>query len=164
MLQNPTRRCFSRAFSMRLNRLVNHGELNDTTGTRGWKGATGEKSFRFWRIIITQWFHVINSIPPRCFDIICHSDVAESAEIPTCCKWAIELRDSNIFSLVAYTRNKVILSSWIIRGRFLETGVNVRIPFANATEINRELEIKDTRGLWLAYNRIIKSIIKFIKK
>lgn len=28
------RSCFSRAFSMRLNRLVNHGELNDTTDTR----------------------------------------------------------------------------------------------------------------------------------
>lgn len=26
---------------MRLNRLVNHGELNDTTDIRGWKGQGG---------------------------------------------------------------------------------------------------------------------------
>lgn len=141
MLQNPTRRCFSRAFSMRLNRLVNHSELNDTTGTRGWKGIAGEKSFRFWRIIITQWFRVINSIP-CCFDIICHSDVAESAEIPTCCKWAIELRDSNIFSFSSHIR-EIKLSYLIIRGRLLETGANVSISHVHVTKINIKLEIKN---------------------
>lgn len=89
------RRCFNRAFSMRLNRLVNHGELNDTTDIRGWKGGGnhgvwGGGGRREELQVLTDyyntvWFRVINSIP-RCFDIICHSDVSESTEISTCCK------------------------------------------------------------------------------
>jgi len=57
MLQNPTRRCFSRAFSMRLNRLVNHGELNDTTGTRGLVGGRGGEELQ----VLTDYYNTVVS-------------------------------------------------------------------------------------------------------
>jgi len=42
---------------MRLNRLVNHGELNDTTGTRGLVGGRGGEELQ----VLTDYYNTVVS-------------------------------------------------------------------------------------------------------
>lgn len=120
-LQNRTRWFPSRHSLCQLNRLVNHGELNDTTD-----GGGG--SFAFWRIIITQWFRVINSIMPYCFGIIRYFNVLEFIGIPAYCKWDIRLYNTISFirefcRIFQKTRNIELSEKRALRIPFWSTSV-----------------------------------------
>lgn len=70
---------------------IHYASLIDSSITANWMIQLTGGSFTFWRIIITQWFRVINSIMPYCFGIIRYFNVHEFIEIPAYCKWDIRL-------------------------------------------------------------------------
>lgn len=68
---------------------IHYASLIDSSITANWMIQLTGRSFTFWRIIITQWFRVINSIMPYCFGIIRYFNVLEFIGIPAYCKWDI---------------------------------------------------------------------------